>query len=99
MQPDHTPSVRRGVAACARYERAGSRSVPRTPAPSRNRPPTPRNAPNLNSTLSLLVDHIQHVTDEARANGLHALADQLDTHRDSIAGIALRVWRAEGGGR
>jgi len=62
-------------------------------------PPPKPNAPGLSNTFSLLVDHIQHVTDEARANGLHALADELDMHRDGIAGIALRVWRAEGSDR
>lgn len=62
-------------------------------------PPTTRNAPGLTSTFSLLVDHIQHVTDEAREAGLHDIADQLDTHRDALATIAMRVWRAEGGGR
>ncbi len=59
----------------------------------------PRNAPNVNSVLSLTVDAVQWAIDEARAAGLHSIADQLDSHRDGIAAIAMRTWRNEGGGR
>lgn len=59
----------------------------------------PRNAPNVNSVLSLLVDHVQFAVDEARAAGLHSIADQLDTHRDGLAGIALDLWSRERGAR
>lgn len=60
---------------------------------------TRRNAPNVHSTLSLTVDAVQWAVDEARAAGLHGLADELDRYRDGIATIALRVWRAEEGER
>lgn len=58
-----------------------------------------RNAPNINNRLSLIVDATQAVVDDARAIGMHGVADELDTIRERIAGIALRLWRAEGGSR
>ncbi len=57
-----------------------------------------RNAPNVNSVLSCTVDAVQWAVDTARAAGMHALADQLDTHRDGIAGIALDLWGQGKGG-
>ncbi len=60
---------------------------------------TVRNAPNVTSALSIVVDVTQAAVDDARGAGLHDLADELDTIRERIAGIALRLWRAEGGNR
>lgn len=56
-----------------------------------------RNAPNVNSTLSNLVDVAQAAVDDARAAGLHGIADELDTVRARVASIALRMWRGNGG--
>jgi len=67
---------------------------------NRTTPATGRNAPNVNSVLSLTVDAVQWAVDTARGAGMHALADQLDTHRAGIAGIALDLWgRRKGGER
>jgi hypothetical protein len=57
------------------------------------------NAPNVGSRLSVLVDVAQAAIDDARAAGLHGIADELDTLRAPIATLALRLWRAEGGTR
>jgi len=60
---------------------------------------TRRNAPNVTSTLSILVDVAQAAVDDARAAGLSGVADELDTIRARVATLALRLWRAEGGTR
>jgi len=59
-------------------------------------PPTPRNAPNAHAALSGCVDALQYAVDEARAAGLHGIAAELDTHRDAVAGFALRLWGQRG---
>lgn len=58
-----------------------------------------RNAPNPSSKLSALVDVAQAAVDDARAVGLHGVADELDTVRARVADIAIRLWRGQGGGR
>lgn len=60
---------------------------------------TRRNAPNVTSRLSVLVDVAQAAVDEAEAAELYGIADELDCIRARVAGIALRLWRAEGGNR
>ncbi len=60
---------------------------------------TRRNAPNVNSTLSILVDVAQAAVDDARVAGLYPLADELDSIRARAATIALRLWRDGGRGR
>lgn len=58
-----------------------------------------KNAPNANSALSRLVDVAQAAVDDARAAGLHGIADELDAYRSRIATLALRLWWTEGGAR
>jgi len=58
-----------------------------------------RNAPNVNNRLSIVVDVAQAAIDDARAAGLHGIADELDTVRARVATLALRLWRVQGGGR
>ncbi len=58
---------------------------------------TRRNAPNVTSTLSILVDVAQAAIDDARAAGLSSVADELDSVRARVASIALRMWRGNGG--
>jgi len=58
-----------------------------------------RNAPNVNNRLSILVDVTQAAVDDARATGLHGVADELDTLRARVATLAFRLWRVQGGGR
>ncbi len=55
------------------------------------------NAPNVTSTLSILVDVAQAAVDDARAAGLYGVADELDCIRARVATIALRLWRGDGG--
>ncbi len=62
-------------------------------------PETRRNAPNVNSTLSNLVDVAQAAVDDARAAGLHGIADELDMIRARVAWLAIKLWRGEGDGR
>ncbi len=56
-----------------------------------------RNAPNVNNRLSSLVDVTQDAVDDARAAGMHSVADELDCIRARVATIALRLWRGDGG--
>jgi len=58
---------------------------------------TRRNAPNVKSTLSMLVDVAQDAVDDARAAGLYGIADELDSVRARVASIALRLRRGDGG--
>lgn len=58
-----------------------------------------KNAPNANATLSRLVDAAQAAIDDARAAGLHGIADELDSVRARVATLALRLWWTEGGPR
>ncbi len=58
---------------------------------------TRRNAPNVTNRLSILVDVTQGAVDDARATGLHGIADELDTVRARVASIALRLWHADRG--
>ncbi len=60
---------------------------------------TGRNAPSVNAPLSRLVDVAQAAIDDARAAGLHGIADELDTVRARVATLALRRWWTEGGPR
>lgn len=55
-----------------------------------------RNAPNPSSRLSVLVDVAQAAVDDARAGGLHGIADELDAIRARVATLAHRRWREEG---
>ncbi len=55
-----------------------------------------RNAPNVTSTLSILVDVAPVAVDDARAAGLSGVADELDTVRARVATPAFGLWRAEG---
>jgi hypothetical protein len=55
-----------------------------------------KNAPNTNAALSRLVDVAQATIDEARAAGLHGIADELDSVRARVATIALNLWRLKG---
>jgi len=64
-----------------------------------HRSETRRNAPHVTSALSILTDLTQVAVDDARTAGLYGVADELDTMRARVAGIALRLWRAEGGNR
>ncbi len=41
----------------------------------------------------------QAEVDDARAAGLHGIADELDSIRARLATLALRVWWTEGGPR
>lgn len=58
-----------------------------------------RNAPNITSALSIFVDMAQAAVNDARAAGLYGVADELDCIRARVAGIALRLWRVQGGNR
>lgn len=66
------------------------------PAP---RPGGQRNAPGVNARFSQSVDVLTAVAEDARAVGLHRIADELVTARDRIAALALDLWRGEGVGR
>lgn len=58
-----------------------------------------RNAPGVNTRLSQCVDLMSAAVEEARAAGLHRIADELVTARDRVAALALDLWRGEGVGR
>jgi hypothetical protein len=58
-------------------------------------PHTGRNAPNPRSRLSVLVDVATAAAEDARASGLHSVADQVDALRARAAEIALGLWRYE----
>ncbi len=58
-----------------------------------------RNAPNVTNRLSIVVDVTKVAIDDARAAGLHGIADELDTVRARVATLALRLWWTEGGNR
>lgn len=60
---------------------------------------TRRNAPSVTCTLSVLVDVSQAAIDDARAAGLHGIADELDMIRARVAWLAIKLWRGEGDGR
>ncbi len=47
------------------------------------------------SSIAALV--AQAAVDEARAAGLHGIADELDSIRARVATLALRLWRGDGG--
>ncbi len=57
---------------------------------------TRRNAPSLANHLSRLVDSITLEIEDARAVGLHAIADELDRARQIVVEAAITAWRAEG---
>jgi len=59
-------------------------------------PETARNAPSVNSRLSLAVDYLQWAGEEARAEGLYPLADELDRLRNEAVALALHYFRSEG---
>ncbi len=55
-----------------------------------------RNAPGVNTRLSQCVDVLSAAVEEARAAGLHRIADELVTARDRVATLALDLWKREG---
>lgn len=60
---------------------------------------TRRNAPTVNSRISVVVDVTQAAVDDARAAGLYGVADELDRARRIVAEVAINFWRSEGGER
>jgi hypothetical protein len=63
--------------------------------PTSDHMPLRRNTPNPSHTLSVLVDYVQAVEDDARWAGLYGVADELAAIRNRIAEIAVHLWRRE----
>jgi len=63
------------------------------PAP---RPGGQRNAPGVDARLAQSVDVLTAAAEDARATGLHDIATTLFSYRDSIASLALELWKREG---